>query len=65
MCLAICLQRQGWLPQLHFSFFPFLFSQLLHVLDWRLEDNQEPNTVRASYGFWSKEESALSCPIEE
>ena len=52
-------------PQLRFTFFPFLFSQLLHALDWHLEDNQEPGTIYTSYGPWSKEESALSCPIEE
>ena len=52
-------------PQLCFTFFPFLFSQLLHILDWRLEDSQEPGTIGVSYGSWSKKESALSCPIEE
>ena len=51
--------------QLRFTFFPFLFSQLLHILDWRLEDNQELDTICTSYGSWSKKERALSCPVEE
>ena len=51
--------------QLRFTFFPFLFSQLLRILDWRLEEYQEPGTVRASYGSWLKEENALSCSVEE
>ena len=55
----------GRRPQLRFTFFPFLFSQLLHILGWRLEEHREPRIVRAGYGSWSKEESALSCPIEE
>ena len=46
-------------------FLPFLFSQLLHILDWRLEDNQEPGMICTSYGSWLKEESALSYPVEE
>ena len=46
------------------SIAPFNFA-LLHALDWRLEDNQEPGIICTSYGPWSKEESALSCPVEE
>ena len=52
-------------PQLRFTFFPFLFSQLLRILNWHLEEYQEPSTVRAGYSSWLKEESALSCPVEE
>ena len=33
--------------------------------DWHLEEYQEPSTVRAGYGSWLKEESALYCPVEE
>ena len=52
-------------PQLRFIFFPFLFSHLLLILDWHLEEYQEPSMVHAGYGSWSKEESAFSCPVEE
>ena len=52
-------------PQLRFTFFSFLFSQVLHILGWRLEDNQGPGTICTSYGSWSKEESTLSCLVEE
>ena len=51
--------------QLRFTFFPFLFSQLLRILDWRLEEYQEPSMVHAGYGSWSKEESVISYLVEE
>ena len=40
------------LPQLRFTFFPSLFSQLLHILDWRLKVHQGPDAICASYGSW-------------
>ena len=43
----------GRRPQLRLTFFPFLFSQLLHILGWRLEEHREPSTVRAGYCSWS------------
>ena len=72
MGLAICLQWREWLPLISqlipltsLHFLPLLFSQLLHIFCWHLEDDQEPGMIYASYDSWSKEESAFSCSVEE
>ena len=39
--------------------------QLVHILDWRLVDNQELGTICTSYGSWLKEERAHSCLVKE